>query len=413
LRWLLSLPVVCLFSQLALADCAEEARAARDRVMASGPLHFQSEMWNKNFRRRSCGSLDPGRAQYDRNCEGDAAAGREEIRIEKNSWNNDGLGWQGPFLSMWTHQGKVPESVFPFQFSKVSCLGEHDIDGRAAIKYEFVIRNYGRLHVETLFTDPSSGMPFRYEKRAEESEGINVVSTYRHDSTIRIEPPAVDPEKRRATSMQRFFEASAQSDPACRREVIAIIRQGLAASFRYEIEGTFWAGVSGMKGMFVPPNSVHNRIEGVPYHGGGSESIAIGDDVWVKSQSEPWKFDPRYRIGAVASTLMPSPNLIGSVNCVGMTVIGGQDYLVYEYDLYLDWDGARMRDGLRRVLVNPATRLPMRIEHATRIGQQVETRQYQEGLRIEPPVVPPSEAIPPARPPDVPFDEFRRRLFRE
>ena len=72
-----------------------------------------------------------------------------------------------------------------------------------------------------------------------------------------------------------------------------------------------------------------------------------------------------------------------------------------------------MRDGLRRVLVNPATKLPLRIEHATRFGAQVETRQYQEGLRIEPPVVPPSVEPPSAPLPDVSFDELRRRLFRE
>jgi hypothetical protein len=407
LRRLLSLPAVFFFSQLAFADCDDEARAARHRVTASGPLHFQTETWRTDSHCRSCGSLDPGRAQYERNCDQDAGVVREDIRIDDQGWSNDGLGWQGPFWTSWG-EGPVPPQVFPFQFVKMSCLGEQQIDGRVAAKYEFLMRSLRRLYVETVFIDASSGMPFRYEMRPEGREGPRSVTTYGYDSTIRIEPPVVDLEKRRATSMRRLSEAIAQSDPECRREVVALIRRGAATAFRYEIRGEFSAGVSGTNGLFAPPNSIHHRIKGVPYHGGGNEMIVIGADVWFKAPSQAWRSDVRIDVNSLTNGLTPPPSHIGSVRCPGMTTIEGQDYLVYEYDFYVDTRSARERDGLRRILVNPATELPVRIEHASRFGARVETRQYEEGLRIDAPFVPPPPPIP-----IVPFEEFRRRLFQE
>jgi hypothetical protein len=79
--------------------------------------------------------------------------------------------------------------------------------------------------------------------------------------------------------------------------------------------------------------------------------------------------------------------------------------VAYEYDLYRETGSAIERDGLRRVLMDPATKLPLRIEHA---GSSTETRHYSENVKIARPIVPQPPPIP-----TVPFEEFRRRLFKE
>lgn len=210
--------------------------------------------------------------------------------------------------------------------------------------------------------------------------------------------------------MQRFFEAVALSDPACRRETVAVIQRSGTVPFHYEMKGAFPVGVSGVNGIFAPPRSILQRIEGAPYHGGGTEVIAIGDDVWIKRQSDGWKWDGNERnwVHRLFEELVPATDHIGRVSCLGRMVIEGANYSAYEYDYYADTNSARERVDARRVLVNPVTGLPVRIEQTTGFGLKIETRRYDETLKIEQPV---EKIAPLPLPPAVPFDEFRRRLF--
>lgn len=406
--WRFYVLAICMLPQLALANCDEEARAARTRTSNAGPLHFESMTWSAYFSRRRCGHVEPGRAQYDRSCSGDNGDGLEHLRIENQSWSNDGLGWLGPHLSSWTHQGVAPERVFPFQIVETKCLGAIRIDGVDLKTYEFVVRAHGRRHVETLFVDATTGMPIRFDTRPDGRDGVSTQTTYRYDPALRLDPPVVDLGKRRTTAMERFNSAVARSDPVCREELLEVIRRGGSAAFRYEIKGAFWVGVWAMNGVFAPPRSLRSRIEGFPNHGGGNELIAIDDDAWIKLSSEEWKVFESRNANSMIDSFVPSAEHVGYVRCLGSTEIDGQTYSVYEYDFYDDIDSARQRGGMRRVLVDPATLLTLRVEHETNFGSRSEVRHYDAALTIKPPIAP---ALP--VPPAAPFEEFRRRLFQQ
>jgi hypothetical protein len=397
--------------QLALANCDEEARAARTRASSAGPLHFESMIWSANFNRRRCGHVEPGRAQYDRSCTRAEGSDHERLWIENLGWTSDGLGWRGPHQSNWTHQGIAPESMFPFQVIDTKCLAPVRIDGVDLKAYEFVVRTHGRRQVETLFVNATTGLPVRFDTRPDGRDGVSTQTTYRYDAALRLDPPVVDLGKRWATAMERFNAAVARSDPACRSELLDVIRRGGSAAFRYEIKGDLWDGVWGVNGIFVPPRSLHYRIEGVPYHGGGSELITIGDDDWIKTVSADWKVLERRSANTMIDSFVPSAEYVGYAQCLGSTEIEGQAYLIYEYDFYADVDAARQRGGTRRILVDATTQFPARVEHTTNYGRQSEVRHYDTALRIKPPMT--VQPLPVPVPPAVPFEEFRRRLFSE
>lgn len=407
MRWLLLVTIMCLVPQLALANCDDEARAARARALSAGPMHYEKLSWADHFTRRTCGKVDPGRAESKGPCADGAIWAHESMIIDTQSWSNDGLGWQRPMYTIWTHEGTVPVRVFPFQLRRTSCLGTVRINRLELTTYEFVVRIYNQDYVETLFVDVVSGLPVRYDQRPDGHRGVNYQTTYRHDPTLTLDPPVVDLEKRRAVSRQRLSEAVARSDPTCRREVLDVIRRGASTAFEYSLKGAFWAGVWGMNGVFSPPRSLHRRIEGAAYHGGGSELIVVGDEAWMRSQSSGWA-STNVSGGADIAQLAPAASYIGRVDCIGRVTIEGRDYSVYDYDFYWDEDSSWQRGGMRRVFVDATTGLPARIEHFTNFGPRTEVRRYDATLSVRPPIV-----DTPAQPPVVPFDEFRRRLLEQ
>ena len=137
LRFILFLAAY-LWALPALADCREEALAARASVSNSGPLHFERTVQSQSNTSRLCGQIDPYRAQHDRSCEAKTDLVNESIWIEKKSWNNDGLGWQGPYGATWTHGHAMPAELLPLQFVRISCVGRIN-EGRELEKYQFVI----------------------------------------------------------------------------------------------------------------------------------------------------------------------------------------------------------------------------------------------------------------------------------
>ena len=330
--------------------------------------------------------------------------------IGRDSWVNDGLGWRGPNLSTWTHQGVAPDRISPSSVGHANCLGPVRIGGVDLKTYEFVLRGNASDYIETLTIDATSGLPVRYDVRPDGGGGVNYQTTYRHDPALKLDPPVVDLDKRHFLSMQRLSDAIAQSDPACRREVLAMIRRGTETAFEYSLNGSFGTGVRGIDGIFSPPRSLYRRIEGAPFHGGGNELIAVEDDAWTKSESRDWSSDNGMRASAdrVIDDLAPRDDHIGNVECLGSMMIDGKEYSVYHYDFYGDEKSAVMRGGMRRVFVDVATQLPARVEHSTNFGPRSELRHYNASLSVRAPKV-----AAPVLPPAAPFDEFRRRLLEQ
>ena len=395
MRWSILAAVLCVLSQVAMADCDDEAHAVRAGIPGSGPFHFEAESWGDNFRRRLCGRIVPDHAWHRWNC--DDPSSWERIRIGDQGWSNDGLGWEDPLHTGGGEGELSPESVFPFNIIETRCSGQVSIEGRAVKQYEFVIR---AERVERIVVDAATGMLVRYEERPLRARGASRAITYRYDPDIRIEPPVVDLEKRRATSLQRLREAAARSEPACRRETVDAIRHGGASAFEFDIRVENWSHVKGFLGRFAPPRSFHVHVDGWR-----TEMVQIDNESWIKVSETEWRSEPRSFWRQVVAGRVPDESHIGYVSCPGLTLIDGISYRVYEYDLYVDTKSARVWDGTRRMLVHPTTGLPWRIEQISGLGREVETRRYDAAIAVERPPAPPPLAMP-----YVPFDEFRRRL---
>ena len=169
--------------------------------------------------------------------------------------------------------------------------------------------------------------------------------------------------------------------------------------------GQFWSGVLGMHGIFVPPNSVHNTIDGVPYHGGGSETLMIGSRVWRRGAGEEWiEISNPSPIGAALSAswsgvlFIPGyldhvPNHVGAAACLDEVEKDHRRYRLYEYAAYLDdFQNVMKLAAKRRLFVDTATDLPAIFEDLDDKGQVArrETRTYDKDITI----IPPSHASP-------------------
>lgn len=393
----------------AQADCESAADKARENILTSGPFHYTSHQWNKNFDRHRTGTIEPNKAEHIAvEWSQDGQRISEQIYIGTQSWKNDGFGWLPPLGSSWSHQFTVPDASY--QALKTKCLGQVVIEAKALIGYELETRFIlytpppAEVFLEKIFVDPDTGLTVRYERSGGTPEAINVVSTYRYDPSIRIEPPQVDLASRKAKSLQAFQLAVDSADVECRKEVLRTIDHGQTAlPFQYKIVGQFWNGVSGMYGTFVAPNSTHNTIDGVPYHGGGLETITIGNRSWQRLAEREWveTSNPSPMAGAVSAS-WSSPFFlpaylngrtyhVGRAACLGETEKDHGRYRLFEYDAYVDFETSRNLASKRRMYVDTETRLPLRFEDLDYKGQviRLETRTYDKDIAIEPPTVAP------------------------
>ena len=381
---------------VASADCASDVRDALKKLRTSGPFHFVSQQWNKNFLRQTAGRIDPGRAQHETISVHNGWQGNEVILIGSQSWRNDGLGWQGPWSTSWTHGLVIPNEALKVADQK--CTITETTEGTEIKRY-----NFGSLATpdlsHTLLINADNGIIIRYEKVDNSRNGVNVISTYRHDPTIRIEPPIVDMKKRTANALAAFENAVALADQDCRNTVIKLLQTGRETlPFRYKIVGYLWSGVSGMHGTFVPPHSIHNVVDGVPRHGGGSEQISIGDESWVKTAFRDWtRTDvPSFLEGAVSAGwsgslffddfLVNTKNHIGNARCPSAGQQAPNQVEFYEYEIYRDTPSGRMLVANQRMHVG-RNGLPEKLEKVGMHGVviQVQTRSYMPGLKIEAP----------------------------
>jgi hypothetical protein len=94
---------LALIPSAAYADCENEARKARENILASGPFHYRSRQWNRNFDRLMVGMIEPNKAEHIIEGTQNGEQLRERIYIDKQGWENDGLGWLPPLGAVWSH----------------------------------------------------------------------------------------------------------------------------------------------------------------------------------------------------------------------------------------------------------------------------------------------------------------------
>jgi hypothetical protein len=425
LRW-----PICILASLwllpAAADCEDEAYAARTSIFRSGPFYFHSMRFSANYRIAECGEVDPFKAEHTRSC--DPTDGRREyMRVRNRSWTNDGFGWLGSSSSvLWSHGPKLPSLSLSRPFSRVICHGRVKIDDRELNKYEFVVQTQAGDRVsytETVFFDLDAGRAIRFETTGPLASNGSVTH-YRYDPLIQIEPPNVDLEKRWARSVRHFHDVVQDTEPACREEVLIALRRGRAASFQYDLRRLFHTHLLGMRGVFVAPGSIHNRMLSPRFE---MEFIAIGEQVWKRAEPQwvetervwkrvgpQWVEAPEQRgeVDWVIGELMPNPKHVGHVQCLGKVTISGREYRVYNYDLYRVWESALKYYDSRRLLIDNATGLPTQTVGLSRGGARswVEMRWYEPGLAIELPTGS-DFSQDPARPLRSMTDEEHRRAM--
>jgi hypothetical protein len=385
--------ILVLLPSAGRADCEGDARRAREMILASGPFEYKSRQWNEKFDRLEIGLMEPNKYHIVTKRQNN-----QRVSIGEQSWENDGFGWLGPRRAIWDHSDILPQAWAP----SAKCLGTVVVDERSLIGYEQNAKTYTNNYIEKLFVEPGSGLTVRYERVLSSGFGFNVVSTYRYDASIKIEPPKVDLAERQRKSLQAFELAATSADPRCRQEVIDTIDRGqTTVPFQYEIVGRFWNGVSGMHGTFVPPGSVHNIVDGIPYHGGGSETLTINGQAWKRLAGKEWVSTSRASplAGAVSASwsgplVFPSyiigvSDFIGGATCLGEVETRRGRLRLYGYELYRDSATARKFVIARRVFVDPTTGLPAIFDDLDHNGQVVrhENRLYDKGITLTPPVI--------------------------
>ena len=87
--------------------------------------------------------------------------------------------------------------------------------------------------------------------------------------------------------------------------------------------------------------------------------------------------------------LLPAPfgerelDRIGSVRCLGEVIEDGRAYLAYEYDL--SRGPPKIPISHWKVLIDRTTATPVKFWRRTDGLEEVETRTYEPGLKVEPP----------------------------
>jgi hypothetical protein len=387
---LVSLPAI------ALADCESDVRDAIAKLQTSGPFHYVTQEWNINFLRHSAGRVIPGKAQHIELTIQNGSRGVETIYIGKNSWENDGLGWMEPWKTFWTLDRVTPRA--DPKIVEGTCAAVDASEGARLKGYKFGMADKSAV---SILVEAESGLIVRYEKLSSSEVVANMISTYRHDATIRIEIPTVDLDRRKANALAAFDKEVEHTDQHCRNTVIKLLQAGREAPFKYKIEGGLWDGIlSGMHGAFVPPHSLSFALGGVARHGGGSEGIWIGADAWEKSPLHDWKkttslspLSGQWYPADRAGTPIFKDLLIGTVSHVGRALCptrmeeGSTQIEYYEYALYGDTTEGRLRIATQRMYAGPDGARPVKLETIGPQGRvvQVQTRTYMPGLVIEPP----------------------------
>jgi hypothetical protein len=377
----------------ASAECADEFRSAIQKFYEAGPFHYVSVDSGANYSKKRSGVIDLQNKTEHRIEVFNGSSGRETIAIDHQWWTKDELGWGQPAYTFEISRPEFPVKLFAVSAQTCSLTSS---EAPSIKRYDFKPMSKSDTISNNISVDQSTGMIVGYEIHDSSPTGGNVISTYRHDPSIKIEAPTVDMTSRIAQSTASFKEAIAKSDSACRDTVKSIIRNSLAKSFQYKIEGGMHSGVFGMHGIFVPPDSLYYAIDGVPYHGGGSETISIANQWWLKHAGGDW------------ATIEPSPNAqkhanavsqffeifngdtehqLGATRCPESKPEPSSQTAIYEYDVYRDGSSGPELSIRRRIYVDLGLDAPIKLERLNSQEQviQSETRTYDSTLKIYPP----------------------------
>ena len=177
----------------------------------------------------------------------------------------------------------------------------------------------------------------------------------------------------------------------CRSEAIAALQRGATSGpFRYESQTKHpnpSVGLTRGSGVIAPPDMAHTKMEFM-------EEIHIGGRTWIKTPlSDEWRvLEGGGQSINIASELVPNPDRIEGIKCLGEVIEDGRPYIAYEYELQTDvhpqW--SRRLSATWKVLVDQATRVPVKIVRHTEINpidvvEAIETRVYEAGLKVERP----------------------------
>jgi hypothetical protein len=161
-----------------------------------------------------------------------------------------------------------------------------------------------------------------------------------------------------------------------------VIKRGASGSYRYEMQQKEPNGhVIRIRGTKVPPDKSHMIKED------GDEYIWIGRRGWRKITS-----GGEWYAYLFVDQEAPKPSFearVGSVRCLGEVIEDDRRHLAYEYEVSSEWDRARI--DVWKVLTEHMTGLPVRYFGRIRLSdgsfrEEVETRVYEPGLKVEPPV---------------------------
>lgn len=399
--------VLSLSATPSFANCEENVASALQHFWQSGPFYFNQQEWNGNFIRQTAGVIIPDEeAEYIEATIQNGYTGDQRIYKEEQSWENDGFGWVGPYLTTWSFSVGVPKSeLLPV---KIACIDQPKHIENKLEKYSFYVQKFPDSEMNTsvqhtIHLNTADNQITRYERESDENNSINEISNFRFDDNLTIEIPTVDLEKRKQRLIQRYEDEVASTDAECRSKILSILGKAQSSSsFEYEIEGGFWSGVFGIKGIFVSPRSLNYFIEGFPYHGGETEITIIDDQEWRRRKDQEWNGpfisdeNSEYGFLNIGMKLMPhSPNLsglhVGAVKCPKYRQKGNKTYPhSYSYDVFVDFDTGRNKSMNVTMHVDSKTDLPVKFEmRSNELGRVIrkETRRYRSDIKISEPEV--------------------------
>ena len=181
-----------------------------------------------------------------------------------------------------------------------------------------------------------------------------------------------------AMAISLLFSVPASAD--CHSDGVAAIERGATSGpFRFQNQIKIpTVGSKRITGVVVPPDRAHTIMDD------GHEFIQIGRRQWMKTPTDG-KWHVLLHSALPARLGARGLDRIGSVRCLGEVIDDGRAYLAYEYD---EGSGGspKIPTSSWKVMTDRATGVPLKFLSRTGDLEEVETRVYEAGLDVDPPV---------------------------
>jgi hypothetical protein len=311
LRSALALAVLISVSAPATADCAAEAEAAERSFVENGPFHFDTVITTSRTAQtpqiqRSCGRVDPYKAEARYACDPNDAQVVQTLRIEDRAWERDELGWKpGSTGSGWNHEG-LPErlnknAILPGIRTSGSpkktwtCSDAISADGhRQRVLIGYASSNVGQPQrndnwTSKIIVDVQTMQPIVHETLSTSvSEMLGRRTHYdsaqrtklKFDPGIRFEAPVVDLDQRKRLSRHQFEKEISDTDPLCRERLTKAIEASAQLPFRFAIESRGLSHPTGASGTYKSADQYTFNIYGIGVVATNGEIGRLGDVAW-------------------------------------------------------------------------------------------------------------------------------------